>query len=116
MRVHEPLVERRLDDRKRGLWHFLIGERLVLQIDGGHHVGHQRDRDNAHDARLRLMGYHVIRVGYTQMMDDWAAVQESIMQAVARGLHRRRHGRRARDDGRTEIGEVVLLPCMTLPW
>lgn len=89
---------------------FLIGERLVLQIDGGHHVGHQRDRDNAHDAGLRLMGYHVIRVGYTQMMDDWAAVQESIMQAVARGLHRRRHGRRAGDDGRTEIGEVVLLP------
>ncbi len=43
---------------------FLIGERLVLQIDGGHHVGSQRERDIAHDAQLMLLGYHVIRVGY----------------------------------------------------
>lgn len=66
---------------------FLIGERLVLQIDGGHHVGRQRARDNAHDAALRLMGYHVIRVGYLQMMEDWPGVQLLIMQAVAAGLH-----------------------------
>jgi very-short-patch-repair endonuclease len=68
----------------------LIGERLVLQIDGGHHIGPQRDADNAHDAQLRLMGYHVIRVSYRQVMDDWAGVQERIMLAVAQGLHRAR--------------------------
>jgi very-short-patch-repair endonuclease len=45
----------------------LIGERLVLQIDGGHHVGAQRESDIAHDAALMLMGYHVIRVGYAQV-------------------------------------------------
>jgi very-short-patch-repair endonuclease len=66
----------------------LIGERLVLQIDGGHHIGPQRDADNAHDAQLRLMGYHVIRVSYRQVMDDWAGVQERIMLAVAQGVHR----------------------------
>lgn len=66
---------------------FLIGERLVLQIDGGHHVGRQRARDNAHDALLRSMGYHVIRVGYIQMIEDWPGVQLSIMRAVAAGLH-----------------------------
>lgn len=38
----------------------LIGDRLVLQIDGGHHVGAQRESDIAHDATLMLMGYHVI--------------------------------------------------------
>ncbi|MDQ7876767.1 DUF559 domain-containing protein [Microbacterium sp. QXD-8] len=66
---------------------FLIGTRLVLQIDGGHHVGKQRARDNAHDATLRHMGYHVIRVGYIQVVEDWPGVQALIMQAVAQGLH-----------------------------
>ncbi len=66
----------------------LIGERLVLQVDGGTHVGAQRDEDNRHDAELRLMGYHVIRVGYRQMMHEWPMVQDLIMRAVAQGLHR----------------------------
>jgi very-short-patch-repair endonuclease len=65
----------------------LIGERLVVQIDGGHHVGDQRTSDIAHDALLTLHGYHVIRVGYQQVMDDWPFVQGVIMQAVAQGLH-----------------------------
>jgi very-short-patch-repair endonuclease len=67
---------------------FLIGERLVLQIDGGHHVGAQRAADIAHDAELMLLGYHVIRVGYTQVMGDWPAVQDRIQRAIAQGLHR----------------------------
>lgn len=66
----------------------LIGERLVLQIDGGHHTGRQREEDIAHDAALMLMGYHVIRVGYTQVIERWAEVQDIIMRAVAQGLHR----------------------------
>lgn len=67
---------------------FLIGERLVLQIDGGHHVGRHREEDIAHDAELLLRGYHVIRVGYRQVMEDWPAVQDRIMRAIAQGLHR----------------------------
>jgi len=65
----------------------LIGERLVLQIDGGHHVGAQRTEDIEHDARLMLRGYHVIRVGYEQIMHRWPEVQDTIMRAVAQGLH-----------------------------
>lgn len=64
----------------------LIGDRLVLQIDGVSHV-EQRSEDIRHDAELRLMGYHVIRVSYTQMMFEWAMVQDLIMRAVAQGLH-----------------------------
>lgn len=67
---------------------FLLGERLVLQIDGGHHVGAQRERDIAHAAQLMLRGFHVIRVGYRQVVDDWPSVQDLIMRAVAQGLHR----------------------------
>ncbi len=65
----------------------LIGDRLVLQIDGGHHVGPQREQDIAHDAALRLLGYHVIRVGYWQVLNGWAEVQEMLMRAVAQRLH-----------------------------
>ncbi|MFS0895152.1 endonuclease domain-containing protein [Microbacterium sp. 179-I 3D3 NHS] len=66
----------------------LIGDRIVLQIDGAHHVGAQRSEDIRHDAALKLMGFHVIRVSYTQMMDEWPMVQDLVMRAVAQGLHR----------------------------
>lgn len=65
----------------------LIGDRLVIQIDGGHHVDAQRTSDNKHDARLRLAGYHVIRITYWQLMYEWHVVQELILGAIARGLH-----------------------------
>ena len=65
----------------------LIGDRLVIQIDGGHHVDKQRTSDNKHDARLRLAGYHVIRVSYWQLMHEWHVVQDLILGAVARNLH-----------------------------
>jgi very-short-patch-repair endonuclease len=67
---------------------FLIGDRLVVQIDGGHHVGLQRAEDVAHDAALMLLGYHVIRVTYVQVVERWHEVQDLIMRAVAQGLHR----------------------------
>ena len=67
---------------------FLIGERLIVQIDGGHHVGSQRTADIAHDAVLVAAGYHVIRLSYQQIIDDWPAVQDRIVRAVAAGLHR----------------------------
>jgi very-short-patch-repair endonuclease len=68
----------------------LVGQRLVIQIDGAHHVGPQRTEDIRHDAELTLMGYHVIRLSYTQVMFDWPMVQDVIMRAVAQGLHRMR--------------------------
>lgn len=70
----------------------LIGDRLVLQIDGAHHVGAQRDADIRHDAVLMVNGYHVIRVGYRQVVHDWPGVQSLITRAIARGLHRSGEG------------------------
>lgn len=66
---------------------FVIGERLVIQIDGGHHVGEQRTSDIAHDALLKLHGYHVIRIGYGQLMSQWAQVQQVILTAIGQRLH-----------------------------
>jgi len=67
---------------------FLLAERLVVQIDGGHHVGVQRAEDVSHDAALMLSGYHVIRVTYVQVIEHWHEVQDLIMRAIAQGLHR----------------------------
>ncbi|WP_431796243.1 DUF559 domain-containing protein [Microbacterium enclense] len=66
----------------------LIGEKLIVQVDGGHHVGAQREADIRHDALLALNGYHVVRVGYHQLIDDWPSVQQAIVSAIAQGLHR----------------------------
>lgn len=67
----------------------LIGERLVLQIDGYqfHSDAAQRAADIAHDAELRLRGYTVIRVSYSQVVRDWSAVERIVRRAVAAGLH-----------------------------
>ena len=65
----------------------LIGDRLVVQVDGATHTGAQRDADNRHDAELALLGYHVIRVSYRQVVERWHEVQQLIMRAVAQGLH-----------------------------
>ncbi|WP_309066083.1 endonuclease domain-containing protein [Microbacterium sp.] len=66
----------------------LIGERLVIQIDGATHTGLQRTMDIAHDAELKLRGYHVLRFSYEQIMEHWEDVQAIIMAAIAQGLHR----------------------------
>lgn len=66
----------------------LIGERLVIQIDGASHTGAQRTRDIEHDARLMLRGYHVLRFSYEQVMERWPEVQAVVMEAVAQGRHR----------------------------
>ncbi|AMB58640.1 endonuclease domain-containing protein [Microterricola viridarii] len=67
----------------------LIGERLVLQIDGfAHHsTAAQRGADIAHDRALTLLGYTVLRVDYRQVLFGWAQVEADILRAIAQGLH-----------------------------
>jgi very-short-patch-repair endonuclease len=67
----------------------LVGDRLVLQIDGYEHHSSsaQRAKDIAHDAELRLRGYTVLRISYAQIVHDWPAVERRIRRALAAGLH-----------------------------
>ena len=69
----------------------LVGEWLVLQIDGwSHHSSSaQRTKDIAHDAELRLRGYTVLRFSYAQVVHDWPGVERTIRRALAAGLHAR---------------------------
>lgn len=62
---------------------FLIERWIVLQIDGGTHVGRQQDSDNRHDAKLQANGYTVIRVSYRQVTSNWPEVQHRIMLAAS---------------------------------
>jgi len=68
----------------------LIGERLVYQVDGFvfHREAPQRRQDIAHDRRLALAGYTVLRYDYAQILFDWPSVEAEIRLAVAQGLHR----------------------------
>lgn len=67
----------------------LIGERLVVQIDGFafHSTAADRGRDVAHDRELALRGYTVLRFTYAQIVHDWPAVERAIARAVAAGAH-----------------------------
>lgn len=69
---------------------FLIGERLVIQIDGKHHEKAQRASDRAHDVELMKRGYYVIRLGNAEVVFDWSSVETSILDVIARGLHQAR--------------------------
>ncbi len=71
---------------------FLIGETLVIQVDGfAHHsTAAERGRDVAHDAELSLRGYTVLRFTYAQVVHEWPSVERAIARAVAAGLHRAR--------------------------
>lgn len=68
----------------------LIGARLVVQLDGfAHHSdASARRRDIAADARLRLLGYTVLRFDYAQVMFQQDRVVDVILMALAQGLHR----------------------------
>lgn len=67
----------------------LVGDRLVLQIDGYefHSSSSQRTKDIAHDAELRLRGYTVLRFSYAQIVHDWPGVERVLRRALVVGLH-----------------------------
>lgn len=67
----------------------LIGEWLVVQLDGFefHGTAKDRRRDLRQDARLALLGYTVLRFDYQQVMFDARYVMETLMNAIAQGLH-----------------------------
>lgn len=67
----------------------LIGESLVVQLDGFefHREAKDRRRDLRQDTRLALLGYTVLRFDYQQVMHDHLYVQQTIVNAISQGLH-----------------------------
>ena len=68
----------------------LIGERLVVQIDGfAFHstAARPRTRRRARCRDSSLRGYTVLRFTYAQVVHDWPAVERAIARAIAAGAH-----------------------------
>ena len=64
---------------------FLIGERLVVEIDSsGYHTSLE---DTKRDARLSMLGYRVLRFHYDQVINHWDEVLGSVLAALSRGDH-----------------------------
>jgi len=67
----------------------LIGDRLVLELDGaGFHAGPAFERDRARDLELLLQGYLVVRLSYRMVMEEWEQMQGALVDLVRRGEHR----------------------------
>jgi very-short-patch-repair endonuclease len=69
---------------------FLIGECLVIEVDGAeYHTDPERfEADRMRDARLSHLGYRVLRFSYEQVMFRWPEVELAVLSAIARGDHR----------------------------
>jgi very-short-patch-repair endonuclease len=64
---------------------FLIGDRLVVEIDSTGY--HDAVADAKRDARLSMRGYRVLRFHYDQVVNHWNEVLGSVLAALSRGDH-----------------------------
>lgn len=63
----------------------LIGERLVVELDGA--AFHDRGSDYRRDARVSIAGFRTLRFDYGQVVDEWSSVESAVVAAIARGDH-----------------------------
>lgn len=70
---------------------FLIGERLIVEVDGKvvHSTADAFESDRRRDALLTGAGYRVLRFSYSQVMESPEACIATIRSVMARGGHRR---------------------------
>jgi very-short-patch-repair endonuclease len=66
----------------------LIGDRLVIELDGGTHDSpKQRRRDVRRDAAAVALGYLVLRFDYDQVVRCWQDVESAVLAVIDKGLH-----------------------------
>lgn len=70
---------------------FLVGERLVVEIDSRefHDTGSGRAADRRRDLDLSLAGYRCLRFDYDQIVNHLDRVIAAVLAAVSRGDHLR---------------------------
>lgn len=68
---------------------FLVGTRLVIEVDGlEYHIDPERfEADRRRDARLSARGFRVLRFSYRQVLFRWYEVEAAILGAITRGDH-----------------------------
>ncbi|MCH6230081.1 endonuclease domain-containing protein [Microbacterium sp. CFH 31415] len=72
-----------------GVVDFLIGERLIVEVDGvaNHDGDSQRHKDLVRDANAAAWGFVTLRFDYAMVVHDWATVELAILGALDRRLH-----------------------------
>lgn len=70
---------------------FLLGERLIIEVDGEefHDTESIFESDRQRDAHLSTLGYRVLRFSYRLVMREWPLVEAAVLAAVSRGDHLR---------------------------
>lgn len=71
---------------------FLIGDRLVLEVDGRRY--HSDDvafgNDRRRDRVLTRLGYRILRITYADILNAWPAFEAEILQMLRADQHRSR--------------------------
>lgn len=69
---------------------FLVGDRLVLEVDGfEHHSSFDNyTNDRQRDRVLVGLGYLVVRLRYQDVLHGWDAVEPDLLAIIRRGGHR----------------------------
>ncbi|MCL2514428.1 MAG: endonuclease domain-containing protein [Microbacteriaceae bacterium] len=67
----------------------LIGERLIVQLDGIQHLTDPKQlvMDREYDRMLRRLGYTVVRFGYADVMRHWDLTFAEITALIAQRAH-----------------------------
>lgn len=89
MRRHRLQIARQVRFPGVGRVDFLIGERLIVEVDGRgfHDTESTFENDRRRDAHLSTLGYRVLRFSYRQVVDEWHLVESAVLAAVSRGDH-----------------------------
>jgi very-short-patch-repair endonuclease len=91
MQRHRLPTVRQARFRGLGRVDFLIGERLIIEVDGQefHDKESSFESDRRRDATLSTLGYRVLRFSYSQVMSSWPLVEAAVLAAISRGDHLR---------------------------
>lgn len=89
LRPHRLEVRTQVSLVSVGRVDFLIGDRLIVEVDGdGNHDGtSHRHRDLVRDANAAAWGYVTLRFDYAMVVHDWETVELAILAHVSRGIH-----------------------------
>lgn len=84
MRHHRLPVTRQVRIPTVGRVDFLIGKRLVIEVDGRefHDRESTFERDRERDAHLSVLGHRVLRFSYRQVFERWHVVEAAVRGGV----------------------------------
>ncbi|WP_353816689.1 type IV toxin-antitoxin system AbiEi family antitoxin domain-containing protein [Agromyces sp. SYSU T00266] len=91
LRLHRLGLELRtqVDVPGVGRVDFVIGDRLIVEVDGrnGHEDASDRHKDRVRDAVAAAHGFDTIRFDYHLVVHEWRLVEDAILAKVGSGLH-----------------------------